>query len=87
MKGCDKQWAFTLVGLCVIFCFSKALTAPASAVQYYVNHGESIQAAVDNASDGTYTENIDVNKRLTIRSDLATTEGSKRSYWTILFAS
>ena len=77
MKGCDKQWAFTLVGLCIVFCFSAALTATASAAPYYVNPGESIQAAVDNASDGdmiivrdgTYTENINVNKRLTFRSE------------------
>jgi len=77
MKGCYKQWAFMLLGICIVFCFSAALTATASAVQYYVTPGESIQAAVDNASDGdmiivrdgTYTENIDVDKRLTIQSE------------------
>jgi parallel beta-helix repeat protein len=44
---------------------------------YYVNPGESIQAAVDAADlgdtivvrDGTYTENINVYKRLTIKSE------------------
>ena len=49
----------------------------ASAVTHYVNPGESIQTVV-NASDpgdtiivmdGTYTENVDVNKSLTIQSD------------------
>jgi PGF-pre-PGF domain-containing protein len=71
------QWAFMLLKLCIVFCFSAALTATASAVQYYVTPGESIQAAVDNASDGdmivvrdgTYIENIDVDKRLTIQSE------------------
>ena len=49
----------------------------ASAATHYVNPGDSIQGAVDAASDGdtiivhdgTYTENVDVNKRLTIRSE------------------
>ena len=49
----------------------------ASAAIIYVNPGDSIQSAVTaaNASDtiivrdGTYTENIDINKRLTIRSE------------------
>jgi len=49
----------------------------ASAATHYVNPGESIQTAVDAASpsdavivrDGTYTENVDVNKRLTLKSE------------------
>ena len=48
-----------------------------SAATHYVNSGESIQAAVNAADpndtiivrDGTYTENVDVNKRLTIQSE------------------
>ena len=49
----------------------------ASGTTHYVNPGESIQAAVNAADpydtiivrDGTYTENINVNKRLTIKSE------------------
>lgn len=49
----------------------------ASAATHHVNPGESIQVAVNAASDGdtiivcdgTYTENVNVNKRLTIRSE------------------
>jgi parallel beta-helix repeat protein len=49
----------------------------ASAATHYVNPGDSIQTAVDAASpgdtiivrDGTYTENVNVNKRLTIQSE------------------
>ena len=49
----------------------------ASAATHYVNPGESIQAVVTAANagdtiivrDGTYTENIDINKRLTIQSE------------------
>jgi parallel beta-helix repeat protein len=49
----------------------------ASAATHYVNPGDSIQAAVNVANsgdtiivrDGTYTENINVNKLLTIRSE------------------
>ena len=49
----------------------------ASAATYYVNPGDSIQSAINAASsgdtiivrDGTYTENINVNKLLTIRSE------------------
>ncbi|NAT10970.1 hypothetical protein C4E22_05415 [ANME-1 cluster archaeon AG-394-G06] len=48
-----------------------------AAQQHYVNPGESIQGAIDNANagdtiivrDGTYTENITVYKRLTIQSE------------------
>jgi len=78
MEG--KQWSFKytlLVSICVAFSFFITLTTAASATRYYVNPGESIQAAVNNASegdtivvrDGTYTENIDVNKRLNIQSE------------------
>jgi parallel beta-helix repeat protein len=48
-----------------------------AAQQHYVNPGESIQGAIDNANagdtitvrDGTYTESITVYKRLTIQSE------------------
>jgi parallel beta-helix repeat protein len=83
MKVYCKQGTskYILLALCVVFSIcifiSLALTPTASATLYYVNPGESIQAAVDNASDGdtivvrdgSYTENIVVNKRLTIRSE------------------
>ena len=49
----------------------------ASAATHYVNLGESIQAAVNAADpgdtiivrDGTFLENVDVNKRLIIQSE------------------
>nr|QNO56397.1 hypothetical protein EIIOIEJP_00004 [Methanosarcinales archaeon ANME-1 ERB7] len=83
MKVYCKQGIFKyiLLELCVVFSIcifiSLALTPTASATLYYVNLGESIQVAVDNATDGdtiivrdgSYTENIDVDKRLTIRSE------------------
>ena len=78
MKGYYKEGAFKyiLLGLCIVFSFFIFISI-AGATLYYVNPGESIQAAVNNASDGdtivvrdgTYTENIDVNKRLTIQSE------------------
>ena len=53
------------------------LTASSVTVIYVPDDYPTIQAAIDNASDGdtiivrdgTYTENIDVDKRLTIRSE------------------
>jgi len=83
MKVYCKQGIFKyiLLELCVVFSIcifiSLALTPTASATLYYVNPGESIQVAVDNATDGdtitvrdgTYIENINVNKRLTIKSE------------------
>jgi len=50
----------------------------ASAATHYVNPGESIQAAIDNATigdtiivrDGPYVENVNANKRLTIQSEM-----------------
>jgi len=66
---------FILAIACALFVCASGVV---SATTYYVpdNH-EKIQWAVDNASagdtiivrDGTYTENVDVNKRLTIRSE------------------
>jgi PGF-pre-PGF domain-containing protein len=74
-----KQGTFTFILLifCILFSVFLIHTPTASATVYYVNPGQSIQAAVDNASDGdriivhdgVYTENIDVNKRLTIQSE------------------
>jgi parallel beta-helix repeat protein len=63
-------FAVLIAGFLSVGCVSAATT-------HYVNHGESIQAAVDAADsgdivtvrDGTYTENVDVNKRLAIRSE------------------
>jgi parallel beta-helix repeat protein len=60
---------FALAALVFVGC--------ASATTHYVNPGESIQAVVNAADpddtvivrDGTYTENVDVNKRLTIQSE------------------
>ena len=53
------------------------LIGTAGAADWYVNEGDSIQAAVNNATDGdtiivrdgTYQENVDVDKQLTIRSE------------------
>ena len=79
MKEDYKQWTFVFILLifCIFFSVFLIDTPTASATVYYVNPGESIQAAVDNASDGdmiivhdgVYTENIDVDKRLTIQSE------------------
>ncbi|MGB3459162.1 MAG: hypothetical protein WBB08_07695 [Halobacteriota archaeon] len=49
-----------------------------AAQQHYVNPGESIQGAIDNANtgdtiivrDGTYTENINVYKQLTVEFNI-----------------
>jgi PGF-pre-PGF domain-containing protein len=77
MNGNYKQRTFSLFGLCIVFSFFLVLIPTAGATLYYVNPTESIQAAVDNATDGDiiivrdsmYTENVDVDKRLTIRSE------------------
>jgi nitrous oxidase accessory protein NosD len=54
-----------------------ALIGTAGAADWYVNEGDSIQAAINSAvacdtiivQDGTYQENVDVDKQLTIRSE------------------
>ena len=65
-----------LAGLCIAFFFV-VFTAVASATIYVPDDYAKIQWAVDNATeggviivrDGTYTENIKLKKRLTIRSE------------------
>lgn len=68
------RWALIFV---VLFAGFLSVGCVSAATTHYVNPGESIQTAVDAASpsdtvivrDGTYTENVDVNKRLTIQSE------------------
>jgi ATP-dependent Zn protease len=71
-------------GVLVIFCFLVVLsifTGVASAATWTVNPGDSIQSVVDNASDNdtviinddngsayTYSENVVVNKKLSIQA-------------------
>jgi parallel beta-helix repeat protein len=65
------------VVLIATLAFTNVSVGHASAATYYVNPGESIQAAVNAANpgdtiivrDGTYTENVDVNKQVTIESE------------------
>ena len=64
-------------GVCVVFVLLGAFVGGASATTWYVEEGDLIQAAVDSASlgdtivvrDGTYIENVDVDKCLTIKSE------------------
>jgi len=69
---------YPLFGVCIAFMFLGAFAGVVSAKTIYVpDNYAKIQWAVDNASagdtiivrDGTYTENVDVNKRLTIQSE------------------
>jgi parallel beta-helix repeat protein len=68
--------ATVFMALMVTLVFAVLAIGIVSATTWYVEEGESIQAAVDAAKDGdtiivrdgAYTENVDVNKRLTIRS-------------------
>jgi len=74
MKKNVKHLAF---GVCVAFVLLGAFVGGVSATTWYVEEGESIQAVVDAASagdtiivrDGIYTENINVNKYLKIKSE------------------
>jgi parallel beta-helix repeat protein len=73
--GKRKEKALIFTALFVMLAF--LTVGCASATTHYVNPGELIQDAVDAASDGdtiivrdgTYIENVDVNKRLTIKSE------------------
>ncbi len=70
VKYIELGISVALLLLCTFVCIASART-------WYVLPGESIQAAVNTANpddtivvrDGTYLENVDVNKRLTIRSE------------------
>jgi len=72
-----KRKALAFVILFATLAFVSVGIGTVSAATIYVNPGESIQAAIDAANpgdviivrDGIYTENINVNKRLTIRSE------------------
>ena len=75
MKGNKKHLVF---GVCVAFVLLGAFAGVASATTWYVEEGESIQAAVDEASagdtivvrDGTYMENLYITKsNLTLRTE------------------
>ena len=78
-KNEPKIWivATLFMALMVASAFAVLAIGIVTAATWYVEEGESIQAAVDAANhgdtiivrDGTYTENIKVNKRLTIRSE------------------
>ena len=78
-KNESKIWivATVFMALMVTSAFAVLAIGIVSATTWYVEEGASIQAAVDAASpgdviiarDGIYTENIDVNKRLTIMSE------------------
>ena len=69
--------ATVFMALMVTSVFAVLAIGVVSATTWYVEEGESIQAAVDAASardtiiarDGTYTENINVYKRLAIKSE------------------
>ena len=68
------------LAIVILFSILALLSAGcASAATHYVNPGESIQVAVDTAApgdtiiirDGIYTDNINVDKRLTIMQRLS----------------
>jgi|GEM_PF-1261920 len=70
-----KRKALVFAVLFAVLAFVSAECVSAATI--YVNPGDSIQAAVNAADsgdtiivrDGTYSENVDVNKRLTIKSE------------------
>ena len=73
---CDRRnFGKALISAVILVAFVSV--GCASATTHYVNPGESIQATIDNATigdtiivrDGTYTENVDVYKRVAIRSE------------------
>ena len=72
-----KSEKIIVIGIVFALAMLTFVIGCASAATHYVNPGESIQAAVDAANggdtiivrDGTYTEYIIMNKRLTIRSE------------------
>ncbi|CAD7772027.1 Periplasmic copper-binding protein (NosD) [Candidatus Methanoperedenaceae archaeon GB50] len=74
----DTQYelvASLVIGFLMVVTCIGAL--PAASLEWHVSSGESIQTAIDNASDGdtiyvhpgTYVENVDVNKRITLIGD------------------
>ncbi len=75
-KKTGKRKALIFVVLIATLTFL-SVGCVSAATTHYVNPGESIQTAVDAASpsdtiivrDGIYTENITVNKRLTLKSE------------------
>lgn len=78
-KNEPKIWiaATVFMALMVTSAFAVLAIGVVSATTWYVEEGESIHAAVDPAKDGDaiivrdgiYIENVDVNKRLTIKSE------------------
>lgn len=77
MKCERRKFGMVLVFAVLFATLTFVSVGCASAATHYVNPGESIQAAVDAADpgdtikvrDGIYTENIDVDKRLTVGSE------------------
>jgi parallel beta-helix repeat protein len=73
----DRNLKRVLILIILVFLFSAFVCTASVATTWYVHPGELIQGAVNMASDGdtiivkdgTYKENVEVNKRLTVRSE------------------